>query len=79
MPNVPVFLTRAELIEVLDDIRRRVEAGDSWEGHLEYLLPWSEEMGDPETDEGDGFRVRAGWRVGNLMGQGGMRIIGKME
>lgn len=79
MANLPIFLSREELLEVLDDVRLRVERGDSWEGSLEYLLPWSEELGDPETDPPDGFRVRAAYRVGNLMGQGGMRMVGRIS
>jgi hypothetical protein len=76
----PIYLTKDEFLSLLDDVRRHVEADDSYEGHLEYTFPWSAEVGDPETDPpGPGFRVRAGYRVGNLMGQGGFVMVGKVE
>jgi hypothetical protein len=71
--NLPVYVTRDQLLDVIDDMRKRVAAGDSYEGSLEYLLP--------DVDDGDspdGFRLRAAYRVGNLQGQGGMRMIGRM-
>lgn len=68
MPNQPINLTRAELLDVLDDLRDRVAAGDSLEGSFEYMLP----------EDGPGYDVRASYRVGNLQGQGGMRIVGRM-
>lgn len=80
MSNVPEFLTREQLLLVLDDITQRITAGDSFEGFFEYTLPWDAEMGDPETDEDkDGYRVRASYRVGNLQGQGGMRMVGRLS
>jgi hypothetical protein len=69
------YLSREELVSVLDDMKRHVEAGDSMEGSIEYLFPWSTEIGDPETDPPDGFRVMASYRVGNLRGQGGLRMV----
>jgi hypothetical protein len=65
-----VGMTKEQLLEVLDDIRTRVEHNDSYEGHIEWLMP----------EEGDDFkeiqfRVRAGYRIGNTMGQGGFRLI----
>jgi hypothetical protein len=65
----PIYMSREDLLAVIDDIRYRVGAGDSYEGFLNYLMP---EEGDPP----DGFRVEARWRVGNLQGQGGMSVIG---
>lgn len=65
------YLTSGELTVLLRQIAEKVEAGDSLEGFIEYLLP---DEGDPP----DGFRVRARFRVGNLQGQGGMRIIGRL-
>lgn len=69
-------MTREELLAVLDDMRARIELGDSFEGGINYLMPWAEELGDPVTDPPDGFRVEGGYRVGNRMGQGGFRMIG---
>lgn len=68
MDMTPSFMPREGLLAILDDIRRRVELGDSFEGFVQYLLP---DEGDPP----DGFRVSASYRVGNLQGQGGMRIV----
>jgi hypothetical protein len=80
-PSIPQPMTKEQLLVVLDDIRAHVEADDSFEGHLEYLMPWSSDIGDPETDGPEiDFRVRAGYRVGNQGGsQGGFRMIGRVE
>lgn len=79
MSNVPIFLTQEQLVELLTDILNRVKAHDSFEGSIEYTMPWNKEFGDPETDGGNGYRVRAAYRVGNSQGQGGMRMVGKVE
>ena len=76
MRNMPVGMTKETLLALLDDIRHHVEAGDSMEGSIEYLMPYDEEM---EIIEGADFSVRAAYRVGNLQGQGGMRMIGEMR
>lgn len=73
MPNLPVPMDKATLLKILDDIRILVDAGDSYEGSIEYLMPGP---GDPEDAE---FMVRGAYRIGNLQGQGGMRLIGKIE
>ena len=73
MGNYPVPVSRESLLAVLDDIRHHVAHGDSFEGSLEYLMP---EPGDPPEVE---FRLRAAYRIGNLQGQGGMRMIGSLE
>jgi hypothetical protein len=64
--NGPIAMTRAELADMLD----RVRSGDSLEGSIEYLVP---DMHDPAGAE---VMVRTTYRVGNLQGQGGMRIVG---
>ncbi len=64
----PERLTTEELVAALGEIRRLVEAGDSFGGHLEY-----------EAVDADAFDVTACYRVGNRMGQGGMRVIGTFE
>ena len=81
MPNVPQPCSKETLLALIDDMRHHIENDDSWEGYLEYTLPWTEELGDPETDGDDvAFRVKAGYRVGNLEGgQGFFRMVGKVE
>jgi hypothetical protein len=67
----PIYLPRDELVRLLDDMREHVASGDSFEGFVQYLLP-------DDGDDPDGFRVEARYRVGNLQGQGGMRVIGRL-
>lgn len=74
MRNMPAPMTREQLLALLRDITARVEAGDSFEGSLEYLMPT-----DEEVPEGTEFMVQAAYRTGNLGGQGGMRLIGEMR
>jgi hypothetical protein len=66
----PVGMTRAELADVLQDMAERVSAGDSFEGHIEYAIP-DNPVGEVE--------VSAAYRIGNLQGQGGLRLIGVMS
>jgi hypothetical protein len=70
--NKPVPLTQEQLTELLADILDHIRDGDSFEGHLEYSMP------DPDDSPPDGTyaMVRAAYRVGNLQGQGGMRMVG---
>lgn len=63
-------VTKEQLLAILDDIRERVAEGDSFEGYLNYLMP------EPEDPPEIVARVEARYRIGNLMGQGGMRMIG---
>lgn len=71
-----------ELVEILESIIAAVRAGDSFEGFVEYLLPVAcaedEERAakDRRWAEAD-FAVRARYRVGNSMGQGGMSVFTK--
>jgi hypothetical protein len=67
-PPRRVGMSLPAMLQLLDDIRRRVADGDSFEGFLEYLMP-------EEPTETRVFDVRAGYRVGNSMGQGGFRIV----
>lgn len=69
---VPVPMSRNELVAVLEDILAHVKSGDSFEGFLNYLIPGMEAM-----EQGVEFVVEARYRIGNLQGQGGMRIYGK--
>jgi hypothetical protein len=68
-------MSQADLAEALDDMAQRVKAGDSFEGSIEYTMP---DPDDP-TQAGTYAMVRASYRVGNLQGQGGVRMIGEME
>lgn len=97
-----VCMNTGELLAVLDDIRARVEAGDSFEGSFEYLMPGplAHEVRQAVTDMADGrpgadvqvaaelraeadeldaaeFAVMASYRIGNTMGQGGVRLISR--
>lgn len=73
--NLPEPVSKQQLLDVLDDIRARVDANDSFEGSFEYLMP---DPDDPDERDAD-FMLRAVWRVGNSMGQGGMRSVGRMS
>jgi hypothetical protein len=55
-----------ELAALLRDMADRVPAGDSFEGRISY------EIGDVAAHE---FDVEGMYRIGNRMGQGGMRVI----
>jgi hypothetical protein len=68
-----VNMSHDALLALLDDVREHVAAGDSFEGSLEYLLPFDDDA-PPRS-----FDVRASYRVGNLQGQGGMRMIGEVR
>ncbi|TDD97582.1 hypothetical protein [Actinomadura rubrisoli] len=65
-------MARDQLLAVIDDIRTRVANGDSFEGSIEYLMP-------ENPGGGVDFDVRAGYRIGNSMGQGGFRLIAAPE
>jgi len=74
-------VSKDDLVLILKEMTERVEIGDSYEGYLNYLMP------DPIEDEsapggyrfekGHDFDVEARFRVGNLDGQGGMKMIGE--
>lgn len=65
-------MTTKDFLDVLDDIRERVANGDSFEGYVEYVIP-------DTPREGVTFDVRAGYRVGNSMGQGGFRLVEQQD
>jgi hypothetical protein len=68
--NRPAPASTEDLTAVLHDALERVSIGDSFEGFVEWLMPFDE----PELAGAD-FAVRARYRVGNLHGQGGMRVF----
>ena len=61
-----------ELAAILRNMADHVEALDSFEGSIEYLMP---DEADPECYA----MVRASYRIGNRHGQGGMRLVGRIE
>lgn len=61
-------LTRQELLAVIDNMRAVVAIGDSFEGNIHYTCM-------TEGLEQNEFEVSATYRVGNLDGQGGCRVI----
>ena len=60
--------TTEQLVKELRSIADAIEQNDSFQGHIEY----SRFEGDLGPDE---WEVSGMYRVGNSMGQGGMRII----
>lgn len=66
-------VSKAELLAVIDNIRRVVDADDSFEGNLEYTA-----LSPEEPLERGEFMARGLWRVGNSMGQGGVRTLGDL-
>ncbi|MFB6675556.1 hypothetical protein ACFCWG_24660 [Streptomyces sp. NPDC056390] len=60
-------MSREELVSLLDDMSKRVAAGDSFEGKLQYLLG---------ADKEKPFEVAALYRIDNRLGQGSTRLVG---
>lgn len=69
----PETMSVDDLTAIVDDIRGRIPAGDSFEGNLTWAMPE-----DPDADPRS-FDVVACYRVGNTTGQGGMRMIGNWD
>lgn len=69
MRAVPINISHDELVGILEDILTRVRAGDSFEGHITWSLPVAEDA-EPRS-----FDVITAYRIGNLQGQGGMRML----
>jgi hypothetical protein len=70
--NVPAPATKEEIIEVLKDALAHVEADDSFEGFITWVMPT-----DESWLQGERFGLMARYRVGNLQGQGGLRTFTK--
>lgn len=68
---IPQPMSKSTLLLLIADMQEHIEADDSWEGWIEYLMP-------DNPEEGVDFQVRASYRIGNLEGQGGMRMIGEI-
>jgi hypothetical protein len=73
MRLVPCSMSHENFVSMLEDLLARVREGDSFEGSLEYAIP------EDEDAPARSFSVRASYRVGNLQGQGGMRMHGAWE
>lgn len=73
----PIPLTQTELVAVLRNMAELVEEGDSFEGSIEYAMPIPETEGET-FPEGTYALVRASYRIGNSMGQGGLRTVGEL-
>lgn len=64
-------MSKGDLVAHLTTILDGVKTGDTLEGSIEFLLPFPP-AGDPEDAD---FMVRGSYRIGNRMGQGGVRLI----
>lgn len=74
----PVPLSQEMLVAVLRNMADLVEQGDSFEGSIEYMLPTGDiAAAEDMPDERAYAMVRASYRIGNSMGQGGVRMIGE--
>ncbi len=65
------LMTLHEVADLLDGIGVLVGTGDSLEGSVSWSLPYERDDAPPGTVE-----VYASYRIGNLQGQGGMRVVG---
>jgi hypothetical protein len=74
--NAALLMTYENLADVLQDMADRVRAGDSWEGHIEYWVPMEDDAAADDPPDPNLVAVTAVYRVGNLQGQGGMRMFG---
>lgn len=67
---IPQLCRPAYLAVVLRNMADRVERGDSLEGNIEYhAAEGSDEL----------YTITGMYRIGNLEGQGGVRLLGKVE
>lgn len=73
--RIPAPCTKDELVGALTEILEGVRTGDTLEGSIEFLLPYPP-AGDPEDAD---FMVMASYRVGNRLGQGGLRMVGEWK
>ena len=61
-----------QLAAILEHMAASVKAGDSFEGSIAYSC-MADDLGPGE------FSVDGGYRIGNLEGQGGYRLLGDRE
>lgn len=74
----PAKLTHEQLLKVLAEICDGFRAHDTLEGSIEFLVSIEEDDRDDE-DAPLTWDVTASYRIGNQMGQGGMRMIGEWK
>lgn len=67
--NRPAPADTEDVLGVLAEAAERVAIGDSFEGFITWVMPTDE----PEL-EGSEFGLIARYRIGNLDGQGGLRV-----
>ena len=60
--------TTEQLLSLLDELKSRIQSGDSFEGTLTYTCI------DEHLQSGE-WEVSGSYRVGNQDGQGGMRVL----
>ena len=70
--HTPDLMTKAQMVDLFQELLIRIEVGDSFEGWVEWLLPG---LDAPPDIVG---AVRARYRIGNTEGQGGMRFVGEL-
>lgn len=63
---LPKQLSKKELLSILSDLHDGVMTGDTLEGNIAFTI----------SDKPNKWDVHGVYRVGNLMGQGGVRMIG---
>lgn len=68
----PINLSKKDLLIIIEEIKQLIEANDSFEGQLIWSIPEKENAEHP-------FDVYACYRIGNLMGQSGTRVIGELQ
>lgn len=65
-----IHVTKTQMLAELDRLRRSIEEDDSFEGSLAYEITTE----GPDSEEAE-FLLQAALRVGNSMGQGGLRLL----
>lgn len=70
MPHWPVVLDRGDLDTLLDDILTGFRQGDTLEGFVGFMM---------SLDAPKKWGVVARYRTGQRQGQGGLRVVGKLE
>jgi hypothetical protein len=63
-----------DVVGVLEDAAERVAMGDSFEG----TITWTMATDEPELEDA-AFGMVARYRIGNLQGQGGLRVYTKAD
>jgi hypothetical protein len=78
---IPIGIDREALAHLLEEMAQVIREGDSFEGNFEYTmpeqLPEDFKNRDRWPSEDAEFWVRGVYRIGNINGQGGVRMIGQ--